>query len=100
MAPVEHQIVFVNAWNEWGEGAYLEPDDANGMLNLMALNSALNTARREAWPLAVLARLRRTGDYVGRSNDEKALLNLLRGSENALGILVTQLRASGLNPFA
>lgn len=99
MAPVEHQIVFVNAWNEWGEGAHLEPDDANGMLNLMALNSALNTAKREAWPLAVLTRLRRTGDYMGRSNDERALLNLLRGSENALGILVTQLRATGLNPF-
>ena len=36
-----NQFIFINAWNEWGEGTYLEPDKKYGYASLNALSKAI-----------------------------------------------------------
>jgi hypothetical protein len=37
----ENKFIFINAWNEWGEGSYLEPDERYGYGSINSLSNAL-----------------------------------------------------------
>ena len=41
--PHAEKIVFINAWNEWSECAYLEPDTVHGLAYLEAIRDVLAT---------------------------------------------------------
>ena len=43
----DKEFIFVTAWNEWGEGAYLEPDLENGYDYLKALHKAIESVKNE-----------------------------------------------------
>ncbi|MBR1443187.1 MAG: glycoside hydrolase family 99-like domain-containing protein [Firmicutes bacterium] len=43
----EKEILFLTAWNEWGEGSYLEPDTLNGYAYLEAVKNAVERVEQQ-----------------------------------------------------
>ena len=43
----DKEYIFINAWNDWGEGAYLEPDSKNGFQYLQAIKDVVHKYREK-----------------------------------------------------
>ena len=74
--PAGERIIFINAWNEWGEGCHLEPDEKYGYAWLNATRFALTDIK----PSDVAGRLRVlvVGHDAWRNGAQILLLTMLR----------------------
>ncbi|MBP9902889.1 MAG: glycoside hydrolase family 99-like domain-containing protein [Verrucomicrobia bacterium] len=59
--PQSPRILNINAWNEWTEGSYLEPDNVHGMKYLEAVRDIVGATETPKPPIRKVALPRNGG---------------------------------------
>jgi glycosyltransferase involved in cell wall biosynthesis/Flp pilus assembly protein TadD/SAM-dependent methyltransferase len=70
----DERIVFINAWNEWGEGNHLEPDQRHGHAYLHATKRALTVGTEKANLIEILTEKAATALDGGRLTEAEQFL--------------------------
>jgi glycosyltransferase involved in cell wall biosynthesis len=83
--PPDRRFVFINAWNEWGEGCHLEPDDLHGLAYLQATRDVIaHTSRPAGQPLVSVI----VPTYNRAEQLSEALLSIVEQSYEPIEIVV------------
>ena len=71
--PRDERFIFLNAWNEWAEGAYLEPDQSHGYAFLNRTARAVRKYSKEAYSRRILF----IGHDAARAGAQMMLLDMI-----------------------
>ena len=96
---IDLRFIIINAWNEWGEGSYLEPDDLYGYASINSLSKAIfNTSyilnynlknligKNVILVLAYIKNEKLIGDIIDKTNNIPLNFDLIIYLDNIINI--------------